>query len=170
MANPGTIVVSGGGTGIGAAGARRLAGEGRHVTVVGRRSGPLEAITADVGSGVDIAVADVSTEDGAATVARQLADQGLGCQGVVAAAGGISGGSESGTALARARDEWQVSFRSNILTAVLLVEALRSALEADGGRVVLLSSVAALRVSGGGPYGTMKAALHAWTFDLAREL
>jgi 3-oxoacyl-[acyl-carrier protein] reductase len=25
-------------------------------------------------------------------------------------------------------------------------------------------------VSGGGPYGAMKAALHAWVFDLAREL
>ena len=170
MAKPDTIVVSGGGTGIGAAVARRLAGEGRHVTVVGRRSGPLEAIAAALGSGVDLAVADVSTEDGAAAVARQLSDRGLGCLGVVATAGGISGGSESGTALARACDEWQASFRSNILTAVLLVEALRSALEADGGRVVLLSSVAALRGSGGGPYGAMKAALHAYAFDLAREL
>jgi NAD(P)-dependent dehydrogenase (short-subunit alcohol dehydrogenase family) len=34
---------------------------------------------------------------------------------------------------------------------VLLVQALRAMLERDGGRVVLLSSVAALRGSGGGP-------------------
>lgn len=57
-----------------------------------------------------------------------------------------------------------------MLTAVLLVEALRAMLERDGGRVVLLSSVAALRGSGGGPYGAMKAALHGWVYDLARGL
>jgi 3-oxoacyl-[acyl-carrier protein] reductase len=62
------------------------------------------------------------------------------------------------------------SFESNVLTAVLLVEALRPDLEANAGRVVLISSVAALRGSGGGPYGAMKAALHAWAFDLARDL
>lgn len=170
MATAGTIVVSGGGTGIGAAVARRLVGDGRHVTVVGRRSEPLEAIRTEAGSGVDVAVADVSTEAGAAAVAAQLTDKGLACQGVVAAAGGISAGAESGSGLAGIRAEWQASFDSNILTAVLLVEALRDALQADGGRVVLLSSVAALRGSGGGPYGAMKAALHAWAFDLAREL
>jgi 3-oxoacyl-[acyl-carrier protein] reductase len=170
VTNQGTIVISGGGTGIGAAVARRLAGEGRHITVVGRRTSPLEAVKAAVGSNVDIAVADVSTEEGAASVATQLNDRALGCQGVVAAAGGIGGGAESDGALARIRDEWETSFRSNVLSAVLLVEALRPSLEAHSGRVVLLSSVAALRGSGGGPYGGMKAALHAWAFDLAREL
>jgi 3-oxoacyl-[acyl-carrier protein] reductase len=57
-----------------------------------------------------------------------------------------------------------------VLTAVMLIEALRTALEQAGGQVVLLSSVAALRGSGGGPYGAMKAALHAWMFDLAAAL
>jgi 3-oxoacyl-[acyl-carrier protein] reductase len=163
-----TIVVSGGGTGIGAAVARRLAADGRHVTIVGRRSGPLEVIRAETGG--DIAVADVSTEDGATAVAAQLAERGLGCEGVVAAAGGIGGSPDSDSTLTRTRDEWQASFRSNVLSAVLLAEVLRASLEERGGRVVLLSSVAALRGSGGGPYGAMKAALHAWAFDLAREL
>ncbi len=35
---------------------------------------------------------------------------------------------------------------------------------------MLISSVAALRGSGGGPYGAMKAALHGWVYDLAAEL
>src|SRR5262249_15158678 len=55
--------------------------------------------------------------------------------------------------LAGVRRDWLASFESNVLTAVLLVEALRETIERDGGRVVLLSSVAALRGSGGGPYG-----------------
>jgi 3-oxoacyl-[acyl-carrier protein] reductase len=77
------------------------------------------------------------------------------------------GGSSS---LEDIRADWQAGFESNILTAVLLVEALRSALERASGRVVLISSIAALRGSGAGPYGAMKAALHAWMYDLARQL
>jgi 3-oxoacyl-[acyl-carrier protein] reductase len=86
----------------------------------------------------------------------------------VAAAGGVGG--SSGDSLDDVRHDWLASFESNVLTAVLLAEALRPALERGGGRVVLVSSVAALRGSGGGPYGASKAALHGWVYDLAREL
>jgi NAD(P)-dependent dehydrogenase (short-subunit alcohol dehydrogenase family) len=141
------IVVSGGGTGIGRAVVERLVADGREVTAVGRRREPLEAL------GVDFVTADVSTEAGAAAVAEHVGE----CAGVVAAAGGLAG-------------TWQAAFESNVLTAVHLVEALRPELERAAGRVVLLSSVAALRGSNGGPYGAMKAALHAWMYDLARDL
>lgn len=161
----GTIVVSGGGSGIGAAVARRLAAEGRHVTVVGRRREPLEALAQELGDRSEAIAADVSTEDGAAAVAARAEA----CAGVVAAAGGLSP-SGDGPGLAHVRAGWQASFESNVLTAVLLVEALRPALERAGGRVVLLSSVAALRGSGGGPYGAMKAALHGYAYDLAAAL
>ena len=162
-----TFVVSGAGTGIGRAVATRLARDGRHVTAVGRRREPLEAVQGAVNGHVDVVVADVSTESGAAAVAEQIRSAGHGCAGVVAAAGGIS---PSGGSLSEVRQDWQAAFESNVLTAVLLVEALRPQLDANAGRVVLLSSVAALRGSGGGPYGAMKAALHAWVFDLARDL
>jgi 3-oxoacyl-[acyl-carrier protein] reductase len=52
---------------------------------------------------------------------------------------------------------------------VLLTEAL-DALLADGGRVLLLSSIAAYRGSGAGSYGSVKAALHPYAVDLARSL
>lgn len=142
-----TVVVSGGGTGIGRAVVERLVADGREVTAVGRRPEPLEAL------GVDFVTADVSTEEGAGAVAAHVGE----CAGVVAAAGGLAG-------------TWQAAFESNVLTVVHLVEALRPKLEESAGRVVLLSSVAALRGSGGGPYGAMKAALHAWMYDLARQL
>lgn len=150
----GTVVVSGGGTGIGRAVVERLVADGRDVTAVGRRREPLEAL------GIEFVTADVSTEDGAAAVAAHVGE----CAGVVAAAGGV-GGDGNGV-----RADWQASFESNVLTAVLLVEALRPSLERNAGRVVLLSSVAAMRGSFGGPYGAMKAALHAYVFDLARDL
>jgi 3-oxoacyl-[acyl-carrier protein] reductase len=160
-----TIVVTGGGSGIGAAVARRLAANGSHVTVVGRRAEPLAALRDEIGELVTPISADVSTPAGAAGVADQVD----GCVGVVAAAGGMSPRPADGPELERVERAWQESFASNVLTSVLLVEALRAQLTADAGRVVLVSSVAALRGSGG-PYGATKAALHAYAFDLARDL
>ena len=161
-----TIVVSGGGTGIGAAVVRRLVANGRHVTVVGRRQEPLSAIAFEFGSSVSTIAADVSTPEGASAVGASLAQ----CSGLVAAAGGNSPRPGGAGELEQVVQDWQASFQSNVLTSVLLVEALRYRLEASAGRVVLISSVAGLRGSGGGPYGAMKAALHALAFDLARDL
>jgi len=163
------VVVSGAGTGIGRAVVTRMVRDGRHVTAIGRRREPLEAVRAACADGtVDVVPADVATEAGATAVAEQVRAAGRACAGVVAAAGGIS--PSDGASLAEVRQDWQACFEANVLTAVLLVEALRPHLDASAGRVVLLSSVAALRGSGGGPYGAMKAALHAWVFDLARDL
>jgi len=172
----GTVVVSGAGTGIGRAVARRLADSGFHVTGVGRRKEPLDQLAAEsggaAGRGGQIAViaAAVATELGAAAVATQVASAGLACVGLVNAAGGIGGAVPSADGLAGIRLDWQASFESNVLTAVLLTEVLREQIERDAGRVVLISSVAALRGSGGGPYAAMKAALHGWVYDLAAEL
>jgi 3-oxoacyl-[acyl-carrier protein] reductase len=165
-----TTVVSGAGTGIGRAVARRLIAEGRHVTAVGRRPEPLELLAAERGSHIDVVTADVASEEGAERVAAQVASAGLACVGVVNAAGGLSPAATGAEGLSAVRQDWQVSFESNVLTAVLLTGALRGAIERDGGRVVLISSVAALRGSGGGPYGAMNAALHGWLYDLAAEL
>lgn len=170
MGAAGTIVVSGAGTGIGRAVARRLVADGFHVTAVGRRKEPLDQLAAEAGGQIAVIAADVSTELGAMSVANQVASAGLACAGVVNAAGGIAGAEPGADGLAGIRLDWQASFESNVLTAVLLTEALREQIERDAGRVVLISSVAALRGSGGGPYGAMKATLHGWVYDLAAEL
>lgn len=162
-----TIVVSGAGSGIGRAVALRLAGEGRHVTLVGRRQDALDTVRSEIGA-ADVVAADLGTVDGAAAVAAATEATGRGCAGVVAAAGGITPVAAEG--LTGVRQAWLAGFESNVLTAVLLVEALRPELERHAGRVVLLSSVAALRGSGGGPYGAVKAALHGWAYDLAAQL
>jgi 3-oxoacyl-[acyl-carrier protein] reductase len=162
-----TIVVSGAGSGIGRAVTGRLVADGGQVTAVGRRPEPLQELADELGKAVRPVAADVGSEAGAAAV---LAAAGQACAGVVAAAGGLTPDQAAASPLEQARRTWQASFESNVLTAVLLVEALWADLQRQGGRIVLVSSVAALRGSGGGPYGAMKAALHAWAYDLAREL
>jgi 3-oxoacyl-[acyl-carrier protein] reductase len=165
-----TIVVSGAGSGIGRAVTERLVADGGQVTAVGRRPEPLQELADELGKAVRPVAADVGTAAGAAAVAADLAAAGQACAGVVAAAGGLTPDQAAASPLEQARRTWQASFESNVLTAVLLVEALWADLQRQGGRIVLVSSVAALRGGGGGPYGAMKAALHAWAYDLAREL
>lgn len=86
---------------------------------------------------------------------------------VVNNAGGYLGG-DAGT-LAGVAGHWRANLDANVLTAVLLTEALRPVLRRPGGRVILLSSIAAQR-GGGGAYSAAKAALHGWAYDLAAEL
>jgi len=50
MADERVVVVTGGGTGIGAATARLLRAEGHHVVIAGRRPGPLQRIADETGA------------------------------------------------------------------------------------------------------------------------
>lgn len=170
MTSMNTVVVSGAGSGIGRAVVKRLVADGRHVTAVGRRREPLQRLADESPDSVDAVPADVSTPGGAVAVAEHIGNTGRDCAGVVAAAGGLS--PAGGDDLADVGRDWHASFSLNVLTAVLLVEGLRDLLQRAGGRVVAISSVAALRGSGfsRAPYGAMKAALHAWVFDLAKDL
>ena len=170
MNSPDMIVVSGAGTGIGRAAARRLVADGFHVLAVGRRPDPLERLAKELAPHLGTVSADLAAVAGATAVAASVRAAERRCAGVVAAAGGATPGGDGATGLDGVRQDWLASFESNVLTTVLLVEALHEALERDGGRVVLLSSVAALRGSGGGAYGAAKAALHGYVYDLARKL
>ncbi len=82
-------------------------------------------------------------------------------------AGALPG--DHGPGLAGTAATWDDTYRANVLTAVLLTEAALPRLRRPGGRVVTISSVAA-QVGGAHAYGAAKAALHAWTFDLAPRL
>ena len=65
-------------------------------------------------------------------------------------------------------EAWQRDFEGNVLTAVLLTEALLPGLTRPGGRIVAITSVAAVR--GAGSYGAAKAAMHGWVMSLATQL
>ncbi len=89
-----SVIVTGGGTGIGAACARRAADEGALVTITGRTESTLEAtgdrIRSD-GGDVSIVVADVTVERDVARVIEAAVEFGAGLDGVVANAGGGGG-------------------------------------------------------------------------------
>jgi 3-oxoacyl-[acyl-carrier protein] reductase len=141
-------VVSGGGTGIGRATAGMLAGEGYDVIIVGRRPDVL---------------ADAPGR--AAAVVEAVAGRAVDV--VVNNAGAYLSGDDSTPEGLAAR--WRANLDSNVLTAVLLTDALLPLLRRPGGRIILTSSIAAQR-GGGGPYSAAKAALHGYALDLATQL
>ncbi|MFC4529971.1 SDR family NAD(P)-dependent oxidoreductase [Sphaerisporangium dianthi] len=165
------VVVSGGGTGIGLATADVFAGEGAQVVILGRRAEVLKEAAAKLNTAYDADLvswraADLSDPGQAQEAAEAIAMQGP-VDVVVTNAGGNVASADDGT-LAGIADGYRRNFDANVLTAVLLTEALLPYLRRPGGRVVHLSSIAAIR--GPGSYGGAKAALHAYTFELAQRL
>ena len=162
-----TVVVSGGGSGIGRACAAWFAARGDEVWVVGRRAELLEATRAALGDRVHAVAADLATPEGAQTVRDALGERVVDV--VVPAAGGTP--ATVPVELTDVARDWEADLRANLLTAVLLVEAVRPLLARPGGRVVGIGSIGAQLGSGyGGSYGAAKAALHAWVFWLAAQL
>lgn len=164
------VVVSGGGTGIGRAVAARFAADGDDVVILGRRPNVLSEAAREInaaceGDRVSMQVADLTDPAQVAAAAEAIAARGT-VHVLVNNAGGTFGGSAS--TLGEVAAGWRRDFDGNVLTCVLLTEALEPVLSRPGGRIVTITSIAALR--GAGSYGAAKAALHAWTMSLATAL
>ncbi|AXL11570.1 SDR family oxidoreductase [Microbacterium foliorum] len=158
------VVITGGGTGIGAAIAERYAAEGAHVVVVGRRVEPLRAVEAAVGAHPIVADA-ADTVSARAAVAEVLATFGR-LDVLVANAGGHGFSPVADTD----DDSWEAAIRANLTTAFIMArEALPALIEAKG-QIVIVSSLAGLfagpSVAG---YTVGKHALIGLTRTLARD-
>ncbi|MEU8570518.1 SDR family oxidoreductase [Streptomyces pathocidini] len=168
-----TVVVSGGGTGIGLAAARTFARDGDQVVLIGRRAEVLERAAAEL-PGAVACPADLTDPQQVARAAHFVCEEYGAVDVLVNNAGGDGRLEARGAAeddpLAAVAGDWSLNFRLNVLTAVLLTEALRDHVASPGGRVLFLGSIAALRGSGRNAYGSAKAALHPYAFSLAREL
>ncbi|MFV0132621.1 SDR family NAD(P)-dependent oxidoreductase [Streptomyces sp. HMX87] len=167
------IVVTGASAGIGKATARRFAENEDKVLLIARGEQRLrqaaEEITSSVpGADVEPLALDLSDAASAEILRGRVRQTGLPVGGLLCCAGAVppSGGEELASVVA----EWQDAYRSNVLTAVIAVESLLP-LMADGGGIVLYSSIAAYRGSRGtGGYGAAKAALHSYVHVLATRL
>jgi meso-butanediol dehydrogenase/(S,S)-butanediol dehydrogenase/diacetyl reductase len=154
-------LVSGGGSGIGAATARRLAAEGARVVVMGRRGELLEPVAREVGG---LAVpGDAAVTADARGAVEAAVDRFGGLDVVVAAAGGrgTAAAAETGDAA------WAESVRSNLTSAFVLTrEALAPLLERRGSIVI----VASLAAHAAGPENVGYVATKHGLIGLARSL
>lgn len=140
------FLVTGGGTGIGAACASALAADGAAVTICGRRSEVLDAaaekISAAAGCGgsVQTAVADVTQEDSVAEVVGRALEPTGKLDGCVANAGGGGG---MGPYHMLDTDEFLRVLQLNVLGTMLCVKhTVPHMVASGGGSFVGMSSIA----------------------------
>lgn len=155
-------IVSGGGTGIGAATARRFAAEGANVVVTGRRPEPLEEVVADTGG---LAVAGDAADPGHAPAVVAAAVERFGGLDIVVANAAVGFGGSAG----EVDDErWVRTLDVNVTGPLRLVRAALPALIGRGrGSIVLVSSISGMVASTeSAAYVTSKHAL----IGLARSL
>ncbi|MFG2650625.1 SDR family NAD(P)-dependent oxidoreductase [Streptomyces sp. NPDC048436] len=148
------VIVTGGGTGIGAATARQLRAAGHRVVVSGRRPEPLRRVAEETGALAHPADAgdpgDVAGLVEAATEAYGRID------GLVLNAGT----GRSGAVGDLSDEDWETVMRTNLTGPFLLLRAALPHLIEARGSVVAVASVAALRNGvANAAYATSKAAL-----------
>lgn len=137
-------LVTGGGTGIGAATARRFAAEGAKVVVLGPEPEPLEQVASEIG-GVAVPGDAASTEDARKAVGAAV--ERFGGLDVLVTCAGYS---ERKELLALDDEAWHRLIRVNLDTAVVSArESLPALLERGGGSIVVIASVAGLTASSG---------------------
>jgi NAD(P)-dependent dehydrogenase (short-subunit alcohol dehydrogenase family) len=158
-------LITGAGSGIGAAIARALAKEGAAVSLVGRRKAPLDEIARNLPKATAIAADVTNAADCVAMVEAARAARGP-IDIVIANAGAA----ESAPAAKISVEHWQRMIGVNLTGAFLTVQAALSDVTRKGGgtrRIVFTASTAGLR---GYPYVAAYCAAKHGVVGLARSL
>jgi NAD(P)-dependent dehydrogenase (short-subunit alcohol dehydrogenase family) len=139
------VLITGGGTGIGAAIARALSKEGARLSLAGRRKGPLDAMAAALPNTTAI-IADITQEADCAAMLK-AAQAVHGPVDIVIANAGAASSAPAGKIDLKA---WQQAIDVNLTGAFLTVSAsLADVTRTPGGRIIFIASTAGLK---GYPY------------------
>ena len=159
-------LITGGGTGIGAAIARALAGAGAAVSIAGRRRAPLDEVVTEIKKATAI-VADVTSETDCDAMARAAREH-HGPIDIVIANAGVA---ESAPVAKLDLAHWQRAIDVNLTGAFLTVKAALADVTrknaATPGRIVFIASTAGLK---GYPYVAAYCAAKHGVVGLARAL
>lgn len=139
------VLITGGGTGIGAAIARVLSQEGAKLSLAGRREGPLDAMVKELPNTAAI-IADITKEDDCAAMVQAAQAAHGPIDIVIANAGAASSAPVAKIGL----KGWQQAIDVNLTGSFLTISAaLADVTRTPGGRIVFIASTAGLK---GYPY------------------
>ena len=166
-----SVIITGGGTGIGAASAGVAAAAGARVTICGRTEATLAQTAEQIraaGGEVHAVQADVTDEADVAHLVSVAVDFGGGLAGVVANAGG---GGMLGPYHLQQVEEFERVLRLNLVSTMLCVKhAVPHLARAGGGSFVALSSIAGhVTHPFFGAYGPAKAGIESIVKNAADE-
>lgn len=159
-----TVLITGGGTGIGAAVARRMAAEGANIVLVGRRPAPLQDVAEETGA--TIIAADAADTGSMKAAVTRIRDQ-FGALNIVIA---NAGGHGVGPTIETKDEDWALATRLNLDTAFVTARESLPELIRARGNIVIVSSIAGLFAGPGAVgYVTMKHACSGPGKSLARD-
>jgi NAD(P)-dependent dehydrogenase (short-subunit alcohol dehydrogenase family) len=165
-------IVTGAGSGIGAAAARRLAEEGLELVLVGRRADRLHLMRDELGSGRVLAIPiDIGEADAPRSVVTQTLERFGRIDVIVNNAAVI----ETGPLDSFSRESFERHYAVNVGGPFFLVSCALPSLRAsdDPAVVNISSSVGSIVKPGNMLYGSTKAALEyltrAWAYELAPD-
>ena len=158
-----TAVVTGASSGIGAASARALAGDGFHVVCAARRKDRIEALAEEIGGRA--VVCDVTDPDSVSELAAAV-------DRVDVLLNNAGGAFDQASVEEADVEDWARMFDLNVLGVVRVTQALLPALRADGGGLVINLGSTAGRIAyeGGGGYTAAKHGVKVLTQTLRLEL
>jgi 3-oxoacyl-[acyl-carrier protein] reductase len=161
-----SVLVTGGGSGLGEGIARHFAAAGARVTISGRREAKVAAVAADIGASCRAVVGDVTVDADRRAMVGAAVEHGGGLDVLVNNAGNMYRGP-----LAELDEAELIAvFHSNVVGAMMLTQVALDHLVERSGAVVFMGSVHSQRAfPGASPYAT-KGALETLTGVLAAEL
>ena len=163
-----SVLVTGGGSGIGEGIARHFCSGGARVTISGRRRHKVGQVAMSIGPACHAVAGDVTIDvDRGAMVAEAVEHGGGRLDVLVNNAGNMYRGALSDLSERALLDV----FHSNVVGAMMLAQAALGHLEATSGAVIFMGSVHSQRAfPGASPYAATKGAVETLTGVLAAEL
>jgi len=162
-----SVLVTGGGSGIGEGIARHFCSLGALVTISGRRADKVQAVAASIGHACRAVVGDVTVAADRQIMADAASEHGGGIDVLVNNAGNMYRGPLAELDEAQLLDV----FHSNVVAGMMLTQTCLTALTAAHGAVIFIGSVHSQRAfPGASPYAATKGAVETLTGVLAAEL
>jgi 3-oxoacyl-[acyl-carrier protein] reductase len=162
-----SILITGGGTGIGEGAARHLCAKGAFVTITGRREEPLREVAESIGERCCVVVGDVTIPADRSRMVSAAVEHGGGLEALFSNAGNMY---RSSVAEFDEAELLQL-FHVNVVSGMMLAREARPHLLETKGCIVFVGSVHTQRAFPGvSPYAATKGALEALTGVLAAEL
>ena len=163
-----SILITGGGSGLGEGIARYLAARGAKVTITGRREAKLRAVAQDIGPACHLVVGDVTVDADRRRMVDEAVAHGGRLDGLVNNAANML----NGPITSLSADAIRAVLDSNVVAGMVMTGLAVPHLEASGGgAVVFFGSVHTRRsYPGASPYAASKGAVEVLSRVLAAEL
>ncbi len=163
-----SVLVTGGGSGIGEGIARHFCANGARVTISGRRRHKVDQVATSIGDGCNAVVGDVTDAADREAMVNAAVEHGGGRLDVLV---NNAGNMYRGPLSELEEDDLIGVFHSNVVGGMMLAQAALPHLEASSGAIIFMGSVHSQRAfPGASPYAATKGAVETLTGVLAAEL